>query len=546
MRGASSLLALALGCLVMSSAPAAAQHEHHAAASVVISHDASADGFEFVGNLAHFGILDVGDDVIPDYHQQNHVRVSENGAVLFETTPDSGHDYDGVYLFDVAFPVAGHYAVEDLDDSGQVMASFNGTVIDSAAAGDLRAASIQLDGPQQPVVGVPAHFVYSLQVQGPDGGHFLNHTDAWFEVRRGDDLVFRTKTHSHTENQDVLYAFPLPGAYRVSITGFVAFPGPTDTLVAPVTVSKDYTVLPSGVPDLTGVAPTTPMPPDPPLMNRVAQGVGSGPYQLIGTYDPWTTVGPATEMHLTALVMDPATREPVQHVNFEATLRDMAGRTLFSSPTLHEYDGIWEFTAVEPVGQYVLSVDATAHHGNFTGHMDLPYTVAPPALAVMASTNPNVAAGAEFMDVTGLDALRAGPPFTIGLFAHDALGNPFQHAETDFVLAGGPGNGTVLAGKLHTHESGRFQFNASLPEGTYTLRLSPFPLEPRPAVAFYGPAPGSSLAFPFTVGAGPGFPSEANVPARAGSSSTEEAPALAPFALVVALAGAALLGRRRA
>jgi hypothetical protein len=99
----------------------------------------------------------------------------------------------------------------------------------------------------------------------------------------------------------------------------------------------------------------------------------------------------------------------------------------------------------------------------------------------------------------------------------------------------------ALAGKLHTHGDGRFQLGAALPQGSYTLRLSPFPLEAAPTPLFYGPAVGAPLDFPFTVAAGPGFPA---LPLQAASTGSHAAPG-AGFLLVAGALGLALLLRRR-
>jgi hypothetical protein len=522
--------------------PAAAQHDHHDASSgVMISHDAPDSGREYVGGLSHFGILYLGSDLAPDYHQQNHVRVQENGVVLMETTPDSGHDYDGVYLFDVAFPVLGNYTVEALGDGGNVLASFSGFVVDPAAAGPAPQATLKLDAPASATAGVAAPFTF--ETDGADGA-LVKHSDAWFEVRQGADLVFRTKTHSHEGAQRVFYAFALPGTYTVRVTSFLAFPSGGAPLFAPQVAERQVMVLPGTVQGAT-VNAQVPAAPDPPLTNNVITVPGDAGHSLLGTYDPWTTVGPFTQMHLTALAMDPATRMPVPHVDFAATLRDEAGRTLFASDTLHEYDGIYEFTAVEPVGHYVLSVDAK--QDTWSSHMEMPYTVLPPVMAVAVGSvgvppAASAALGPVLYTVSGLDGIVAGRPANLTFQSRTLAGQPFPHSEFDYQVLGA-NKVPLLAGKLHTHGDGAFQLTASLPEGAYTLRISPFPLEPQPAPVFFGKSVGDPLDLPFTVASGPGFPVPAVLPGSGSLPASHTAPG-AGLLLVAALAGCAMAARR--
>ncbi|HUR62781.1 MAG TPA: hypothetical protein VM286_10540 [Candidatus Thermoplasmatota archaeon] len=539
---------------------AVAQHEHHeAGAGVMIGHDSPADGRAFVGNLAHFAVLDLGKagdpgcfadgapgGVVPQCHQQNHVRVTLNGVVLMETTPDSGHDYDGVYLFDVAFPAAGNYTVSVLDDEGAALSSFSGYVVDPASQppGPL-AVTLKLDAPSTATAGALLDLVFETD---DAAGALVKHSDAWFEVRRGTDLVFRTKTHTHDTAQAVSYAFPQPGTYTVRVTSFLAFPSPKAALFAPVMAERTVTVTAGA-----SQAPGTPMPaqPDPPLENGLVLDAHDPARILVGTYDPWTTVGPATQMRLTLLAMDPATRMPVPHVDFAATLKDSLGRTLYASDTLHEYDGIHEFAAVEPVGEYTLSVDAT--QGTWKAHVDLPYTVMPPLLAALppstglpagvprAADAPAVTSGAVLYDVAGLDGQVAGTPFNVTLTSSNLLGQPFPHSEVDYQVLGASGI-PALAGKLHTHDDGTFQFTVGLSEGSYRLVLAPMALEPEPVLAFHGKSLGDPLSLPFQVAPGPGFSPLVLTPGE-GSSNPAPGPGF-PLALGALALGMAL--RRRA
>jgi hypothetical protein len=362
----------------------------------------------------------------------------------------------------------------------------------------------------------------------------VKHSDAWFEVRRGTDLVFRTKTHTHDTAQSVAYAFPLPGDYTVRVTSFLAFPSLKARLFAPLVQERAVVVLPGAAPAGTPRAQV----PDAPLTNNVVTDTHDPAHVLVGTYDPWTSVGPATQMHLTVLAMDPATRMPIPHVDFNATLVDSLGRTLFHSATLHEYDGIYELAAVEPAGLYTLSVQAT--FDAWTARVDLPFTVTPPVMAASFGLPPMPAAGAVLYDVSGLTGAQAGKTFTIGISDATLAGQPFPHSEIDYQVLSSTGI-PALAGKLHTHGDGKFRLDAALAQGSYTLRLSPFPLEADPTPLFYGKAIGDPLDLPFTVAAGPGFPAAPVLPVA--QDASQAAPD-AGLPVLLATLGCALALRR--
>jgi len=531
-RSAAPFALLALLALVPA---AAAQHEHMAMGAAVIAHDADAAGDEWVGNLAHFAVLDLGDDAVPDFHQQNHIRVSENGVTLFETTADSGHDYDGVAPFDVAFPTPGHYTVQALDEAGKVVAAFNGTV---RAIPPGPAPHLSFQAPASAMAGAPATFTYVLQ---DAANQTLDHTDATFEVRRGTALVFRVHTHTHTAPESLQYAFEVPGTYTVRVVAFDAYPSATGPAFAPVLAQQDVVVSPAPPTDVG--APAMPVPPAQPLDNQVVTGTASAPYTLLGTYDPYTTAGPETQMRLTALVMDPATRMPVPHVNVHATLRGpsalgaTSGPLVFASDTLHEYDGLFELATQRFLpGHYTLTVDAAK--GNWTGHLEMPYDVLPPGVGMSAGP-----ASYALSDATGL---VAGLAHTLHLAATEAANQPFAHSEVDAQVLDARGF-PVLQAKLHTHADGLFAWNVTLPtNGTYTLRLSPFPLD---ASLMVGPqkADGSTaLDFPLQVAAGPGVP--AILPATLAppaDAAAHPAPGAGAGMATAALAAAVAVALRR-
>lgn len=543
MTGHPRLFALlgAMACALALVPSAAAQaHEHADATGVVIAHDVPPSGRTYVGDLNHFAILDLGlvggqVDTVPDFHQQNHARVTWNGLVLYETTPDSGHDYDGIHAFDVAFPGPGPYMVEALAEDGKTQAMFMGTVVEPKAGSGAR---LLLDGPDGVDALQPATFTFHTDSLS---GILVDHSDATFEVRQGAQVVFRTKTHTHEEQQKVEYAFPAPGTYTVRVVAFLSSPsGKERNDFHPVVAEKTVEV---GVPmavrgqnvpgSVDGGSASAP----PADQNAVVMGTATGgDLQLIGTYDPYTQVGPGTLQHLTALVMDPVQKAPVQHVDFEATLTGPAGQ-VFHSDTLHEYDGLYELAASQPEpGVYTLSV--SAEHDAWKGSLRMAYVVVPPVVPVALDVPPAPPALAGIsVELAGADGARSGTPLDLTLAAHGLGGQVAPHSEVDVQLLDAAGV-PLLVTKLHTHSDGLFPFRVTLPAaGDYTLRLTPFPLDPQASASAYATALQGAVDIP--IHAEPGTPLPV---AAAQQGPAQDAPA-APVALL--LAGLALLAWRR-
>ncbi|MEA3144423.1 MAG: hypothetical protein QOG31_1747 [Thermoplasmata archaeon] len=512
------LLFVALAAL-----PAVAQHNHVGTATAIIAHDTPPDGRTYVGDVTGFAVVDDADhDLQPDVHQNNHIRVSENGAVLWEASADAGHDYDGVNTFSVVFPVAGSYEVALVADDGTVQARHTGNV---SAAHAPATATVDLQAPAS----VPALQAadFTLKVSAPAG--LLDHSDAIFEVREGSDLVFRTHAHTHTEPMALSYAFSRPGTYTVSATGYLAFATGKGTEFAPVHAEKTVTV---GLPAVQGFTPVAAAPTavgDNIVTAGTTQG---GDYKLFGTYDPYTVVGPGTQMHLAALVMDPATLRTVQHVDFKATLTGPLG-TVFSSQSLHEYDGIYELAAKQPTpGAYTLTIDAT--RGAWSGHLVLPYSVA---------LTPTTSGFGPVTLKEQAQPIAAGTATTLTLAAVDAAGMPYKHSEVDVVVLDAHGNG-LLWTKLHTHDDGQFPLTYAFPAaGAYTLRVAPTALDGAP-LTYLGGALSAAVDIPVTVGAGPGIPTALIQPAADAANASQTAPDAGLLLLAGALGLAAALRRR--
>ncbi|MCA1820052.1 MAG: hypothetical protein LC620_08420, partial [Halobacteriales archaeon] len=246
------LLPLVVLSLTLAALPVAAQeHNHMGTATAIIAHDTPPGGRTYVGDVTSFAVVDdENHDLAPDVHQNNHIRVSLNGAVLWEASAAAGHDYDGVNTFSIAFPAPGAYEVALVADDGSIQAHYNGTV---EAPHDPVAATIALDAPAS----VPALQPATFTVQVNAAGALLDHSDAIVEVRQGDDLLFRTHAHTHTEPMRLDYAFPRPGTYTVRATGYLAYATGKGAEFVPVTAERTVEV---GAPQATALAPAPAVP----------------------------------------------------------------------------------------------------------------------------------------------------------------------------------------------------------------------------------------------------------------------------------------------
>ena len=443
-------------------------HEHGAAGGpIVLTPDGPAAGSPFAGNLAHFAAIARGDDAIPDFHQDLPLRVSLDGIVLFETTADSGHDYDGINIVDVVFPHAGAYLVEALGADGAAVASFGGTVL--AAPNATARIGTGQDPTDLVLAGQPVRFTH--EVLPADGDARIAHTDCWFEVVRDGVMWFRTKTHTHDEAQAVDYAFPEAGTYTVRTTCFQAFPSAKAALFLPVVVEHAVDVLP-GAPVGAVAADVGARALPPTDLNAVVLGASGGVLQLVGAFDPYTVGGPNTLQHLTAAAIDPQTGVPRQHVDFEAALAGPAG-VLFASTTLHEYDGLYELAARQAVpGVYTLTVKAES--GDWSDTIQMAYTVVAPVVPTSA--------GLVAYDLQG-DPLPSGPLAPQGtpyVLTAAASSGPFAHSEVEVRAIGPFSQVPILRAKLHTHDDGTFPFTAAFLDGPgqTVLQVDGFPLMP--------------------------------------------------------------------
>lgn len=514
--------------LAVSAVPVAGQvHEHGLANSnIAIAHDLPPDGRTFVGNVNHFSVVAHGDDNVPDFHQDIPWRVTLNGVTLAETTASSGHDYDGVNSFDIVFPVAGNYTVEALDGGGKAVAVFAGHVEGADSGADIQEAAMSVAVSESPSVGSPVRFTFFPTLAGAASATPVAHSDCTFEALQAGRTMFRAKTHTHEEAQEIDYTFSEVGTYSVRIVCFQAYPSPRATLFEPV-LWEGQVVVAAGLPAAAppSVSPALPSLPPPAELNAVVTAPAGAGATLVGTFDPYTVVGPETLQHLNVLAVDDD-GNTIQHVDFTASLDGPLGR-VFQSDTLHEYDGILEFTMRQRVpGPYTLTVTSEGASGN--GELAMTYVVAPPVVPVAGVGS--LAAGP--VDVL-LDAQPVTGTYGDWLLTAATPGGAFAHGELDVRLTAADATVPFLQTKLHTHDDGRFPLGVALPTGQpYRLDVTPFPLMANPVL----PAVQSFLVEP--TGGAPLASDPAAAPPE------QEMPAL-PAALVLAALGLAAVALRR-
>ncbi len=477
MRTLRATLPLLIALLVLAPSALAQSHDHESAAGpVVVVSDLGPSGIAHVGTPVHFAVIVFGDDLDPDFHQNIPMRITLNDGVLWQTTPQSGHDYDGMAEVDIVFPVPGTWRVEALNDDGHPIASLTGEAIER----------ITHAGVQLLVNAIPgSDFARELALLDAEG-RLLNHTDIITELYLDRLLVFRTHSHSHTTTQEIQLALQESGNYLIRYIGYQAFPSENGAAFEPV-VLEEFFPFDTQQPRLPATSRSTPSAPM--ALNEVAHGENTGQYHLVGTFDPGTIIGPGTLQHLNALVVDPESGRLVQHVDFEATLFGPQG-VVFSSKNLHEYDGIYSLATQQTVpGAYQLHVKAI--RGDWADEMTLNYVVAPPVDASVA--------GPQILRLSS-PAFEEGIPSEIQFSVADVAGRPFAHGELEIDIRNAAGV-PMLHAKLHTHADGLFPANLALPEGPHPMSVTPFPLMPQPVTDYHQDALGRPLAFTLKVGA---------------------------------------------
>src|SRR5581483_9214453 len=128
---------------------------------------------------------------------------------------------------------------------------------------------------------------------------------------------------------------------------------------------------------------------------------------------------------------------------------------IFSSTSLHEYDGVFDLTLNWPVpGKYTFAL--TAKKGTWSDSAAVDYTIADTVPPV------NIGAAPTMMEtfVGGLGNLRAGHQAQLTFANKDLTGQLVPHSEIDFSIR--RGDVPLLWNKIHTHSSGTFDVRVNL------------------------------------------------------------------------------------
>ncbi len=498
---------------------------------VVVTHETPEDGTTYVGNVNHFGWVLLGEDGAPAFHHDATVEITLNDQTIYKTEPSTGHDYDGVDEIQVAFPATGTYEVSVTipTGDGEVTDTFQGQVLPAPD----EPASLEVSGATEAVTGEPVRFTYEVVDSQLDR---IPHSDVLVQIRdtEANKEVLRVHTHTHEEAQSFEHVFTEPGTYEIAFLGYQAFASPSATAFEPVrgvqTVTVEQGPAPAGL-----QAPSPPT--EVPLENRVDPGQNDGPYELWATYDPYTSVGTFGRIHLTTVVTDATTGDPVPHVDLDATLTGPDGTVLFESQTLHEYDGVFHLAAAYPTpGDYRLEV--TAEKGAWTDTTTHTFSVHPPVVPM--------AAGPQYATLDRPDTIEAGTPTDLVVTATDEAGQPFDHSEMTVTLRDQATGLPILSDKVHTHGSGEFPITATFPTaGDYTVEVDGVDLEPTAATGVHGPSMGQAPIFDLTVDDGDGLDDTDEMLDTASQEGSEGVPGPGAIAALVAGIVATVVTRRR-
>lgn len=514
-----------IGILLISALPlAVAQHEGMMGGDgmALVLHDGPDDGRAVVGDLTHFGFALLDAKGNPTVHQNAGFLVVQNGETIFAT--QDTHEYDGMFSLDITFTKPGPYSVTAM--SGKMaMGNFTGIALLPVNATVAKAVMKTTTDPVTNALGA------TLDIVGPDG-KTIPHTDAIIEIRSKAGLL-ASRWHAHIHEAPIQFSesFGVPGDYVAHVEAYRAFPSAKSPDVQAVVADFPFTVGVAAAP----VAPILPMAP-PPALDPNGEVATAGGYTLHGMYDPQNQVGVGQTLRLSAVIEAKDAMEmlsPKPHVNFEFVVNGPRGE-VFSSKSLHEYDGMFEWLYV-PQFPGVYDAVLTAVLDN--EKISVPYhvQVVPPVVPALGGTGPTM------VTVDGLDKAQAGMP-TLLTFHVDNPQSPAGHTEVD-VTVFHKGEAPAFQFKLHGHDNATTQVQLTFPHGgDWLLAVDPLPTVPAPVV-FAGPdGPGAPIVFKAKVLPGIDSPIKA-------TSMTDVAPSKVPapaFGLVaVGVVGIALLLRRR-
>lgn len=507
-----ALIALATVLVIAPSIPAAPTPSPDgvgASVTLLVNGDVNASSVH-AGEIVSFTWLLLDGDGEPFVHHDAFVQVTLDDTVLLETTPASGHDYDGMDTYRVRVPA-------------------------TAAGGNLTAlVEITPRGSTEPVVDRVVLPVEPLAASSPTvdvtvGGAAStgdlatlratvtdapgSSTIAWRvrELGTGFD-VLRVETRARGTHE-VRFAFPDATRYEVHAT-LLSHPAAAGSATVQV---------------LHHAPPTTPADPPTrrPMENAVERGTAPDGHVLFATYDPYTSIGPHGRIRLGAALLHEDARVPVEPPGFSAELTGPHGRVLLASQDLHAPGGLLTVAVHRPeVGDHVLHV--TLADGQRS--VELPWSVHAPMVAN--------AAGPQFTHLEHPGRVLEDGAERFTLYVADAAGVPFMHSEVDLRVVG-PDGVPWVTGKLHTHSDGAFPVDLRLPtEGPWRVEASPTALHPSPTPAYYGPTVGSVPAFTVDVAAVPGVGDDA-AEALGSSDVAAEVPG---FHAVLAMLSLVLVG----
>lgn len=492
----------------------AQEHEHagdKGAALVLV--DGPADGRALVGAYTHFGFALLDKEGNPVVHQNAQFNVLQGKDVLFSTTDT--HEYDGLFTLDLRFTKPGPYQV--IASSGEMaLGVFEGVAV--APTSPVRASIAFEATPTGPAART---FQVSVSVLD-ERGAIVPHSDAIVEFRDARTGLLQSRSHLHIHEEPIrfLQGFGAVTDVVATVVGYVAFAEETDPQVPAVVAEFPLAV---GALSLPG-APTPPAAPPAPL-EQVGPKASADGLTLHAMYDPQNQVGVGQTARLAALVTQDATRAPLAHVDFTFVLTGPRG-LLFSSDSLHEYDGMFEHVFTPDVPGLYEGV-LTAHEGS---GLTVRHTllVVPPAVPLLGGTGPIE------LGVDGLERIVAGAPANLTFFARGPAG-PAAHSEVD-VTVFHDGEPPLYQFKLHTHGSGLTNALLLFPhEGEWKIRIDGAPTVPEASV--YLPA---LVSFRIAAAAPGG-----TVPAAMEGGAAAQVPGAWAALAALALVAAAALARRR-